>query len=256
MDLGGKYLQYDVSKSSIKKGESIQDTIRNIENYADILVIRHDEPNIIPNIDSNKILINAGDGYNEHPTQALIDLFTIYYCNNFKQYNGDELDNFNITLIGDLKYSRTINSLIKLLLNYRGVTFNLVSPRNLMVSQSILELLKLKNCKFNQSTSYKEFIRNTDVVYMTRVQGERFDNKEEYEKVKDFYCLKSSDLVHTKENMIIMHPLPRLNEISTDVDTHKCAKYFLQSKLGLYVRMALLMNLYYSNLNMSLPSKL
>jgi len=166
LNLGGNYLQYDISKSSINKGESLNDTIRTIENFADIIVIRHPYNNIFNKINSNKIVINACNGSNEHPSQSLTDLFTIYYCNNKDLHY---FNNLNITIVGDLKYGRTVNSLIKLLLKFDNITFNLISPKELKLCDEIKKLIINNNCYYNESIDYKNYINKTDVLYMTRL---------------------------------------------------------------------------------------
>jgi len=240
LNLGGNYLHYEVSRSSINKGESLNDTIRTIENYADIIVLRDSKDNIFENIKSNKILINAGNGKNEHPTQSLSDLLTIYYCNN---KNIQCFNNLNITIVGDLKYGRTVNSLIKILLNFDNITFNLISSENFKLSKNLKKKIIDQNCNYNEDTNYKKYINNTDVLYMTRLQKERINDD-----MKDnYYNLDIDDLKNVKKNFIILHPFPRNDEISTNIDSSKYAKYFLQSELAVYMRMAILSHYYYKN---------
>ena len=242
LNLGGNYLHYDVSRSSINKGESLNDTIRTIENYADIIVMRHSDNDIFDNIKSKKLLINAGNGTNEHPTQSLTDLLTIYYCNN---KNIDCFNNLNITIVGDLRYGRTVNSLIKILLNFNNVTFNLISFNDLRLSNDLKKLIINKNCKYNEDIDYKKYINNTDVLYMTRLQKERLNNH--YLSEADYYNLDIKDLKNVKKKFIILHPFPRNSEINTNIDSSKYAKYFLQSELAVYMRMAILSNYYFKN---------
>lgn len=240
LNLGGNYLHYDVSRSSINKGESLNDTIRTIENYADIIVLRDSKDDVFENIKSNKILINAGNGKNEHPTQSLTDLLTIYYCNNKKI---ECFNNLNITIVGDLKYGRTVNSLIKILLNFDNITFNLISSKNLKLNDNLKKKIIDKNCKYNEDRDYKKYINNTDVLYMTRLQKERIDDN-----MKDnYYNLDIEDLKNVKKNFIILHPFPRNDEINTNIDSSKYAKYFLQSELGVYMRMGILSHYYFKN---------
>ena len=242
LNLGGNFLQYDISKSSINKGETISDTIKTIENYADIITIRHPDNNIFNKFKSNKLIINAGNGTNEHPTQSLSDLLTIYYCNN-KDLNC--FNNLNITIVGDLKYGRTVNSLIKILLNFDNITFNLISFNDLKLSDDLKKLILNNNCKYNEDTDYKKYINNTDVLYMTRLQKERLNNNKILES--DYYNLDILDLKNVKKNFIILHPFPRNNEINTNVDKSEYAKYFLQSELAVYMRMAIISYLYSKN---------
>jgi len=242
LNLGGNYLQYDVSKSSINKGESISDTIKTIENYADIITIRHPENDIFKQFNSNKLVINAGNGTDEHPTQSLSDLLTIYNCNN-KDINC--INNLNIAIVGDLRYGRTVNSLIKLLLKFNNITFYLISPNELKISNEIKLLITDSNCYYKEDNDYKKYLDAMDVLYMTRLQKERIKNNINL----DYYNLSFNDLKNVKKNFIIMHPFPRNNEINLDIDNTKYAKYFLQSKLAVYMRMSIITHFYYKNIN-------
>lgn len=230
--LGGSVVSATgVNFSSMAKGETLEDTIKTIERYADIIVIRH------PEVGSAKVaadsanipVLNAGDGPGEHPSQALLDFYTI------KKEKG-EIEGLNIAMVGDLKNGRTIHSLIKLLSNYDNVNFYLVAPEALKLPEKYLG--KIRN--YTEVESIEEVLPKVDVLYMTRIQKERFENHEEYEKLKDCFILCKKLLKEAKEDLVIMHPLPRVNEISTDVDDDPRAKYFDQVENGLYVRMALL----------------
>ena len=244
LNLGGNYLQYDISKSSINKGETISDTIKTVENYADIITIRHPDNNIFHKFNCNKLLINAGNGTDEHPTQSLSDLLTIYKCNN---KNINSIDNLIIGIVGDLKYGRTVNSLIKLLVKFNNITFYLISPEQLKVSEQVKSLIIKNNCHYKEDTDIKKYLHNIDVLYMTRLQKERIKNNINL----DYYNLSLNDLKNVKKNFIIMHPFPRNNEINVDIDNTKYAKYFLQSKLAVYMRMSIITYLYFKNNNIN-----
>ncbi len=220
--------------SSISKGESLYDTMKMIESYADIAVIRH------PIEGSSRIaaaavdipVINAGDGTGQHPTQALLDLYTIY--EECKELNG-----LQIAFVGDLKYGRTIHSLIKLLYHYK-VKIVLISPPDLALPNSYREELKTKNMNFEETEDLKA-IWDCDVAYITRIQEERFANHSEYERLKNAYSINRSFMIASRKDTLIMHPLPRLNELNTDVDSLPKAAYFRMAKYGVAVRMALLL---------------
>lgn len=233
--LGGKVIGFtsrDVS--SVKKGESIADTIRTVENYSDIIIIRHPLEGVARMAAkfSSIPIINGGSGSAEHPTQALLDLFTI------KEECGT-IDGLNIGLCGDLKYGRTVHSLAYLFSNY-NLNLYLISPASLKMRFRITDWLYDKKMKFKETEKFKEILPILDILYMTRIQEERFLEAEEYEKVKDVYVLTKKDLDNTKENFRLMHPLPRVGEISPDIDKSPKAIYFKQMKYGLYLRMALL----------------
>ncbi len=233
--LGGKVIGFQSRDvSSLKKGESIADTIRTVENYSDIIVIRHPLEGVARMAAkfSSIPIINGGSGSAEHPTQALLDLFTI------KEECGT-IDGLNIGLCGDLKYGRTVHSLAYLFSNY-NINLYLISPASLKMRFRITDWLYDKKMKFKETEKFKEILPILDILYMTRIQEERFLEAEEYEKVKDVYILTKKDLDNTKENFRLMHPLPRVGEISPDIDKSPKAIYFKQMKYGLYLRMALL----------------
>ncbi len=234
--LGGKVIATtDAIYSSMAKGETLKDTIKTIEKYADIIVIRH------PQKGSAKIaarctkipVINAGDGPGEHPTQALLDFYTI-------KKEKRRVSGLKISMVGDLKYGRTVHSLVKLLSNYENLEFCFISPKELKMPKEYLEILKEKKIKYTETDNLECNLGDLDVLYMTRVQKERFENEKDYEKLKDSFILNKKLLEKAKNGMIVMHPLPRINEISTDVDCDPRAKYFDQVENGLFVRMALL----------------
>ena len=233
--LGGRIIGFtDAASSSVKKGESLKDTILTVANYSDLIVMRHpiegsaryaSEVSGVP-------IINAGDGANQHPTQCLLDLFSI------KKTQGT-LENLNIAMVGDLKYGRTVHSLLMAMSSFNP-TFNFISPPELQMPNGYKGSLDEKGIKYYEHTNLEEALQYADIVYMTRVQKERFSDPIEYEKVKNAYILKNSMLKNTKENMRILHPLPRVNEISTDVDSNPKAYYFQQALNGVYTRQAII----------------
>ncbi len=233
--LGGRIIGFtDAGTSSVQKGESLKDTILTVANYSDLIVMRHpiegsaryaSEVSGVP-------IINAGDGANQHPTQCLLDLFSI------KKTQG-KLENLNIAMVGDLKYGRTVHSLLMAMSEFNP-TFNFISPAELKMPQDYKSVLDEKGLKYYEHTDLEEALEYADIVYMTRVQKERFSDPIEYEKVKNAYILKNSMLSKTKENMRILHPLPRVNEIHTDVDTNPKAYYFEQALNGVYTRQAIM----------------
>lgn len=234
--MGGEVISTTgVTFSSIAKGESLPDTIKTIERYADIIAIRHPEVGSAQiAADSADIpVINAGDGPGEHPTQALLDFYTI------KKEKGNT-HGLKIAMVGDLKNGRTIHSLIKLLVKYDGVEFCLVAPKELRLPEDYLNLLRRSKVKFHETECLEDTIRDCDVFYMTRIQKERFKTEKDYEKHKGCFVLDNKLLRLAKKDMIIMHPLPRVGEIKTEVDSDPRAKYFDQVENGLYIRMALL----------------
>lgn len=238
--LGGSVLGFsEASSSSAAKGESIADTIRVVDCYADIAVMRHFKegaPKIAAQYSSIPI-INAGDGGHQHPTQTLTDLLTI------KNVKG-RLSNLTIGVCGDLKFGRTVHSLIKAMSRYPNVKFVLISPEELKVPNYIIsELLEKNNIEYIETNTMDEVIGDLDILYMTRVQRERFFNEEDYIRLKDSYILDSDKMKLASENMIVMHPLPRVNEIAYEVDNDPRAHYFKQAKFGMYVRMALIIKL-------------
>lgn len=237
--LGGKTLGFaDASNSSASKGESVADTIRVISCFADICAMRHPKEGA-PMVAASKSLIpviNAGDGGHQHPTQTLTDLLTI------RSLHGS-LNNFTIGLCGDLKFGRTVHSLINALTRYEGINFIFISPQELKVPDYITEMLDAKGISYREVIKLEDVISQLDFLYMTRVQKERFFNEEDYIRLKDFYILDKKKLDLAKESMQILHPLPRVNEISVEVDDDPRAAYFKQVQYGLYVRMALILTL-------------
>ncbi|NLJ58196.1 MAG: aspartate carbamoyltransferase [Tissierellia bacterium] len=238
--LGGNVMGFSsADTSSATKGESVADTIRTIACYADIVAMRHPKEGapLVAAMKSNIPVINAGDGGHQHPTQTLSDLLTI------KTLKG-KLNDFTIGICGDLKFGRTVHSLIKALSRYENIKFILISPEELRVPEYIREEILIKKAiDYLEVERLEDIIQELDVLYMTRVQKERFFNEADYIRLKDSYILDSSKLEKAKEDMIIMHPLPRVNEISVEVDNDPRAAYFRQTKCGMYVRMALIMKL-------------
>ena len=239
MNLGGNVLGFsEASSSSAAKGESVSDTIRVISCYADICAMRHPKEGA-PMVAASKSgipVINAGDGGHQHPTQTLTDLLTI------RNLHG-KLNNFTIGLCGDLKFGRTVHSLIRALLRYEGIHFVFISPDELKIPDYIIDELKEKNATYEEVIMLDDVIDKLDILYMTRVQRERFFNEEDYVRLKNFYILTKEKMDKAKETCIVMHPLPRVNEISVEVDDDPRASYFKQAQFGVYVRMALIMTL-------------
>ena len=238
--LGGRVIGFsDAASSSASKGESVSDTIRIISCYADICAMRHPKEGA-PMVAAEKSLIpviNAGDGGHQHPTQTLADLQTI------RSLHGD-LNNFTIGLCGDLKFGRTVHSLIKALIRYPGIRFVLISPEELRLPDYIRDdVLKANNQDFREEVRLEDALPDLDLLYMTRVQKERFFNEEDYVRMKDFYILDKAKLALAKDDMLVLHPLPRVNEIATEVDDDPRAVYFKQAQYGVYVRMALILTL-------------
>ncbi len=233
--LGGRIIGFtDAASSSVKKGESLKDTILTVSNYSDLIIMRHplegsaryaSEVSPVP-------VINAGDGANQHPTQCLLDLYSI-------QKTQGTLENLKISLVGDLKYGRTVHSLLMAMSNFNP-TFNFIAPDELKMPDEYKIFLDKKGIKYTEYSDLAENIKDSDIVYMTRVQRERFADPLEYEKVKNVYILKNHMLEGTKENLKILHPLPRVNEIDTDVDTNKKAYYFPQALNGVFTRQAIM----------------
>ena len=240
LNLGGSVLGFSsADSSSAAKGESVSDTIRVISCYADICAIRHPKEGaaLVASLKSSIPVINAGDGGHQHPTQTLTDLLTIY---SLKQ----GFDNLTIGLCGDLKFGRTVHSLIHALIRYPGIKFVLISPEELKIPDYIREdVLKKHNVPFTELERLEDAMPDLDILYMTRVQKERFFNEEDYVRMKDFYILTKDKLSLAKEDMLILHPLPRVNEISVEVDDDPRAVYFKQAQYGVYVRMALICTL-------------
>ena len=240
LNLGGSVLGFSsANSSSASKGESVSDTIRVISCYADICAMRHPKEGA-PMVAASKSsipVINAGDGGHQHPTQTLTDLMTI------RELRGS-LDNFTLGLCGDLKFGRTVHSLINSLVRYDNVKFVLISPKELRVPDYIRDdVLAANNAEFVEVESLEEAMPQLDILYMTRVQRERFFSEDEYLRMKDFYVLDEAKMSLAKEDMYVLHPLPRVNEISVEVDDDKRAAYFQQVQYGVYVRMALIMTL-------------
>ncbi len=239
LSLGGQVLGFSsADSSSAAKGESVSDTIQTISCFADICAMRHPKEGA-PMVAASKSkipVINAGDGGHQHPTQTLTDLLTI---RSLKK----RLNNFTIGLCGDLKFGRTVHSLINALVRYEGIRFVFISPSELKIPDYIIEMLDQKNIPYKEVIGLEENIAELDLLYMTRVQKERFFNEEDYVRLKDFYILDKSKLSKAKEDMLILHPLPRVNEISVEVDDDPRAVYFDQVQYGKYVRMALILTL-------------
>jgi len=237
--LGGKIIGFsDSSSSSVSKGETLHDTIRMVSNYADMIIMRHpmegsaryaSEVSSVP-------VINAGDGANQHPSQTLLDMYSIIKTQG-------SLDNVNLFLVGDLKYGRTVHSLLMAMLQFENPIFNFIAPPELAMPNEYKIHLASKGIRYFEHTEFTDIINAADIIYMTRVQKERFIDPVEYEKVKNIYILKNEMLKNTKENMRILHPLPRINEIHTDVDSNPKAYYFTQAKNGVFARMAIIAHL-------------
>lgn len=233
--LGARVIGFsDTANTSMKKGESLKDTIKMVSNYVDLIVMRHplegaaryaSEVASVP-------VINAGDGANQHPSQTLLDLYSI------RKTQG-RLDNIDINMVGDLKYGRTVHSLLQALSHF-SPEFTFTAPEELKMPQEYKDFLKEKGIPYRETASLMEYINSADILYMTRIQQERFTDLVEYEKVKNVYSLNSSMLSDVKPNMKILHPLPRLHEITQDVDNTGYAYYFKQAENGMYVRMAII----------------
>ena len=237
--LGGRVIGFsDAGSSSAAKGESVSDTIRVISCYADICAMRHPKEGapMVAAERSGIPVINAGDGGHQHPTQTLTDLLTI------RSMKG-RLDNFTIGLCGDLKFGRTVHSLIDALVRYENIHFIFISPEELRVPDYITEMLRAKGISYEEVIRLEDVMPRLDMLYMTRVQKERFFNEEDYIRLKDFYVLDTTKIALAKEDMLVLHPLPRVNEISVEVDQDPRAAYFKQAQYGVYVRMALILTL-------------
>ena len=234
--LGGRIIGFsDAGSSSVSKGETLHDTTRMVSNYVDLIVMRH------PLEGSSRYaaevadvpVINAGDGANQHPTQTLLDMYSILKTQG-------TLDNINIFLIGDLKYGRTVHSLLMAMSQFENPIFNFIAPDELAMPEEYKLFLKEKGIRYFEHSEINENINHADIIYMTRVQKERFMDPIEYEKVKNVYILRNSMLANTKPNMRILHPLPRVNEIHPDVDSNEKAYYFEQARNGVYTRQAII----------------
>ena len=240
LNLGGSVLGFSsADSSSAAKGESVSDTIRIISGYADIAAIRHPKEGapLVASLKSGIPVINAGDGGHQHPTQTLTDLLTI------RSLKG-RLDNMTIGICGDLKFGRTVHSLINALVRYPGIRFILISPEELRLPDYIREdVLRRNNQEFREEVRLEDALPELDLLYMTRVQKERFFNEEDYVRMKDFYILDREKMKLAPPDMLVLHPLPRVNEISVEVDDDPRAVYFKQAKYGVYVRMALILTL-------------
>lgn len=240
MRLGGKILGFsEPNSTSISKGETLADTIKMVSIYSDIITMRHPKEGAakVASIYSNVPIINAGDGGHQHPTQTLADLLTITSLKN-------GLNNHTIGICGDLKFGRTVHSLIKAMSRYKENKFVLISPKELAVPQYIREeILEKNNIEYEEVEKLEDVIETLDILYMTRVQKERFFNEEEYLRLRDSYILDKAKMEMAKADMIVMHPLPRVNEIAYEVDEDNRASYFKQAEYGMYVRMALMIKL-------------
>ena len=240
MNLGGKVLGFSsAGSSSAAKGESVADTIRVVSCYADICAMRHPKEGapLVASMAASIPVINAGDGGHQHPTQTLTDLLTI------RSLKG-RLDNLTIGLCGDLKFGRTVHSLIEALVRYTNVKFVLISPEELRIPSYIRDdVLRENNVEFEEVERLEEALPKLDVLYMTRVQKERFFNEEDYVRMKDFYILDKKKMELAPQDMIVMHPLPRVNEIAVEVDDDPRAAYFKQAQYAVYARMALILTL-------------
>ena len=240
MELGGNVIGFsEASSSSTAKGESVSDTIRTVGAYSDIIAMRHPKEGA-PLVASKKSIvpiINAGDGGHNHPTQTLTDLLTI-------SCEKKRLNDLTIGLCGDLKFGRTVHSLITAMSRYKGIKFVLISPEELKTPEYVkTDILKKNNIEFIETNDIEEHIEKLDILYMTRVQRERFFNEEDYLRLKDYYILDKNKLEKAKKDLCIMHPLPRVNEISTEVDDDPRACYFKQVAYGKYIRMALILKM-------------
>jgi len=240
LGLGGNVLGFsEASSSSAAKGESVADTVAVVSGYADIIAMRHPKEGapLVAAQHATVPVINAGDGGHFHPTQTLTDLLTI-------RHEKGHFDNLTVGLCGDLKFGRTVHSLIEALSRYSGIKFVLISPEELKLPSFVKnEFIKEKHIPYTQSTSLDTVIGDLDILYMTRVQKERFFNEEDYLRLKDSYILTAEKMKSARPDMIVMHPLPRVNEISTAVDADPRASYFRQARYGKFIRMALIMDL-------------
>lgn len=240
MNLGGNVLGFSsADSSSATKGETVADTIRMVACYADICAMRHPKEGapLVASLHSPIPVINAGDGGHQHPTQTLTDLLTI------RSLKG-RLDNLTIGLCGDLKFGRTVHSLISALVRYTGIRFVLISPEELRIPSYIRDdVLRENNIEFEEVERLEDALPKLDVLYMTRVQKERFFNEEDYIRMKDFYVLDAQKMELAPKDMYVLHPLPRVNEIAVEVDDDPRAAYFAQAQYGVYIRMALILTL-------------
>ena len=240
MELGGNVIGFsEASSSSASKGESVSDTTRMVGCYSDIIAMRHPKEGapLVASLKSTVPIINAGDGGHSHPTQTLTDLLTIFCEKN-------RLENLTIGLCGDLKFGRTVHSLITAMSRYKNIKFILISPDELKVPEYVKkEILEKNDIPYIETNDIEEHIGDLDILYMTRVQKERFFNEEDYLRLKDYYILNKEKLEKAKQDLCIMHPLPRVNEIAVEVDDDPRACYFKQARYGKYIRMALILKL-------------
>ncbi|VAW12657.1 Aspartate carbamoyltransferase [hydrothermal vent metagenome] len=234
--LGGRIVGFsDVGSSSVSKGETLHDTIKMVSNYADLIVMRHPmegSARYAAEISSVPV-INAGDGANQHPTQTLLDMYSILKTQG-------TLDNINIFMVGDLKYGRTVHSLLMALSQFEKPVFNFIAPSELQMPEEYKIYLQEKGIRYFEHPEFNEIISEADIIYMTRVQKERFSDPIEYEKVRNVYILRNQMLKNTKPNLRVLHPLPRVNEIHHDVDANDKAYYFEQARNGVFVREAII----------------
>ena len=240
LSLGGQVLGFsEAASSSASKGETVSDTIRMVGCYSDIIAMRHPKEGApyVASMKSTVPIINAGDGGHNHPTQTLTDLLTI-------KCEKGRLDNLTIGLCGDLKFGRTVHSLITAMSRYSNIKFVLISPDELKLPEYVKkDILEKNNIEYCETKDIEEHMGDLDILYMTRVQKERFFNEEDYIRLKDYYILNKEKLKNAKEDLCVLHPLPRVNEISTDVDDDPRACYFKQANYGKYIRMALILKL-------------
>ena len=239
LSLGGKTLGFSsANSSSAAKGESVADTVRTVSCYADIIAMRHPKEGapLVASMRSEVPVINAGDGGHQHPTQTMTDLMTI------RRRKG-RLDDLTIGLCGDLKFGRTVHSLINALVRYEGIKFIFISPEELKIPDYVTDMLREKGIPFQEVIRLEDVMPELDLLYMTRVQKERFFNEEDYVRLKDFYVLTPEKMELAKPDMLVLHPLPRVNEISVEIDDDPRAAYFKQAQFGVYVRMALILTL-------------
>ena len=240
MELGGNVIGFsEASSSSASKGESVSDTVKIVGGYSDIIAMRHPKEGapLVASLKSDVPIINAGDGGHNHPTQTLTDLLTI-------SCEKNRLDNLTIGLCGDLKFGRTVHSLITAMSRYENIKFVLISPEELKLPEYVKEdILDKNNIQYVETNDIEEYLGDLDILYMTRVQKERFFNEEDYLRLKDYYILNKEKLEKSKKDLCILHPLPRVNEISVEVDDDPRACYFKQARYGKYIRMALILKL-------------
>jgi len=240
MELGGNVIGFsEASSSSASKGESVSDTVKIVGGYSDIIAMRHPKEGapLVASLKSDVPIINAGDGGHNHPTQTLTDLLTI-------SCEKNRLDNLTIGLCGDLKFGRTVHSLITAMSRYKNIKFVLISPEELKLPEYVKEdILDKNNIQYVETNDIEEYLGDLDILYMTRVQRERFFNEEDYIRLKDSFILDKKKMSMAKDDMLVLHPLPRVNEISVEVDKDPRAAYFKQVQYGVYVRMALILKL-------------